>query len=164
MKTERLNIHATAIVIGTTGLLFTGPSGAGKSSTAHACLADAKRRGLFATLIADDQVFVRAVNGRLIAERPDTIAGRMELRGSGIVAMPSLARATLHVTVAINRLASMERLPEDDPRFEVLPGYALPLVRLAREMPEPLAVLSQLIPFRGLSGPSSDQNPDQSAF
>ena len=31
--TAPANVHATAIVIGTTGLLFTGPSGSGKSTT-----------------------------------------------------------------------------------------------------------------------------------
>lgn len=164
MMTGRQNIHATAIVIGTTGLVFIGPSGAGKSSTAHACLVDAERRGLFARLIADDQVFVRAVNQSLLAERPETIAGRMEMRGSGIVAVPSLSRAVLHAAVEVNRLASLERLPAENARIELLPGHFLPLVRLAREMPEPLVVLSHLIPFRGLSEPRCGPNPGQTAI
>ena len=33
--THPVNVHATAIVIGTTGLLFTGPSGSGKSAIAR---------------------------------------------------------------------------------------------------------------------------------
>lgn len=151
MMEPRHNIHATAIVIGTTGLIFIGPSGAGKSSTAHACLADAERRGLFASLVADDQVFIRHLHGRLIAERPQTIANRMEIRGTGILALPSLTKAALHVAVQVDRLSAMDRLPVGNERFEALQGHFLPLVHLARETPEPFALLQRLIPFRGLS-------------
>lgn len=151
MTDRRHNIHATAIVIGTTGLLFVGPSGAGKSSTAHACLTDAARRGLLARLVADDQVFIRLSGGRLIAECPEAIAGRMEMRGTGIIQTASLPHAVMEAVVEVNRLASMDRLPGEAERYEVLPGHDLPLVRLAREMPEPLGLLRRLIPFRGLS-------------
>ena len=39
MNGGTLNIHATAVVLGTRGILFTGPSGSGKSMLAFACIA-----------------------------------------------------------------------------------------------------------------------------
>lgn len=93
------NIHATAIVIRSRGLLFIGPSASGKSSVALSCLMAARDHGLFAALIADDQVFVSTVNGRIVARRPSSIAGFAELRGAGIVAVASLPSAVLDCAI-----------------------------------------------------------------
>jgi serine kinase of HPr protein (carbohydrate metabolism regulator) len=49
-----MRVHATALVVGTTGLLITGPSGAGKTTLALRLIALARSRGLYADLIADD--------------------------------------------------------------------------------------------------------------
>nr|WP_316651062.1 serine/threonine protein kinase [uncultured Gellertiella sp.] len=144
-----INIHATAIVVATTGLLFVGPSGSGKSILAHACIAAAGRDGLFASLVSDDQVFVTLYHGRVIASRPESIADRMELRGSGIARVPSLARARMDYAILPGSLAGMQRLPDEGEQFEVLPDTLLPLVRVANTHPEPLAVLARFIPFLG---------------
>ena len=90
------NIHATAIVIGTTGILFVGPSGAGKSSAALQCIYEARMRGLSAALVSDDQVLVSEEDGRLIARAPASIAGLIEVRGAGIVRMETVGEAVLH--------------------------------------------------------------------
>lgn len=144
------NIHGTAVVIATTGLLFVGPSGAGKSMLAHACLSAAAARGLFAALVADDQVLVRLYGGRLIATRPEAIGCLIELRGTGIASLPSLRRARLDWAVLPGRFADMERLPAEQERFEVLNGAMLPLIRLSAETPCPLDILSRFVPFLGL--------------
>ena len=151
MTAPPVNIHGTAIVVGTTGLLFVGPSGCGKTSLAHACLSAAASRGLYARLISDDQVFLTFPDGRPLALRPDSIRNMMELRGSGIVHVPSVRRARLHHVVLPGSLAGMSRLPEEDERFELRAGCELPLVRIAREMPDPLGCLARFIPFLGLS-------------
>lgn len=70
MPGEATNIHATAIVIGKTGLLFLGPSGSGKSALAFSCLAAAQPLGLNAMLIADDRVLIAKREGSIIAECP----------------------------------------------------------------------------------------------
>lgn len=145
------NVHGTAVVVGTTGLLFVGPSGAGKSSVAHACLRDAGGRGLFARLIADDQVFVSSVGGAVMARRPDNIRGQLELRGSGIVTVPSLPMALLHHAVMVGDPATLERLPPEEESLEILPQVLLPLIRLSSTAADPLSRIGRFVPFLGLS-------------
>lgn len=130
MNVERFNLHATAIAIQNTGILFTGPSGSGKSELAFSFLTEAERCGLSAALIADDQIFVYRDGETIMAERPETIAGLLELRGSGIVSLKSIACAPLHFAVTSVLSPANPRLPDDD---EVLPlpcGGHLPLLRI----------------------------------
>lgn len=142
-----INIHGTAIIVGTTGLLFVGPSGSGKSALAFACLASARMRGLFAALVSDDQVFVSQQGSHLLAERARTIAGLIELRGSGLVATDSHPAALLHYAILPVDLARAPRLPPEDERFELFEGALLPLVRLASQAPDPFAMLDAIIDF-----------------
>ena len=128
--TTPTNVHATAIVIGTTGLLFTGPSGTGKSAVALHCIEEARARGLFAALVSDDQVLVSEANGRLVARAPDSIAGLAEVRGAGIIAVRTLEAAVLHKAIRPLAAPFTERLPPDGERLEVLPAQFLPLTRL----------------------------------
>ncbi|WP_117194640.1 HPr kinase/phosphorylase [Rhizobium terrae] len=136
-----VNIHATAIVIGTRGLLFTGRSGSGKSMLAFACLAAARRQGAFAALVADDRVIVSRHGGHLVASRPQSIAGLIELRGSGIATMDSVPEAALDLAVQVISLPEDDRLPPEDERFSIPDLGELPLLRLWRGSPDPLAVL-----------------------
>ena len=125
-----LNIHATAIVIGTTGLLFTGPSGSGKSAIALHCIEEACGRGLFAAMVSDDQVLISEANGCLIARAPESIAGLAELRGAGIVTVETSEAAVLHRAIWPLEAPFAERLPPEEERLEVLPAHSLPLTRL----------------------------------
>lgn len=143
-------VHATAIVAGTTGLLFTGPSGCGKSMLAFACIAAARRAGLYAALVADDRVFLETAGGRVLARRPEPIAGLMEFRGTGIGAVESLPQALMHAAVRPVDLAESDRLPPENERFEADGGVSLPLLRLPAGAPEPFAVLCAFLP--GLCG------------
>lgn len=124
------NIHATAIVIESRGLLFIGPSGSGKSSTALSCLIAARDLGLFAALVADDQVFVSTVNGRVIARRPDSIAGLAELRGAGIVPVPSLPSAVIDCAILPVTPPFTERIPPEKESHVLPDSSSLPLLRL----------------------------------
>lgn len=150
MTAIRINIHATAIVIGRRGLLFTGPSGSGKSMLAFTCLAAARRQGAFAALVADDQVFISRQDDRLVAHRPETTAGMIELRGSGIVKIESVPEAGLDLAVRVISLPGDDRLPPEDERFPVASLGDLPLIRIWSGMPDPLAVIGALVPaFHG---------------
>ncbi|MDX3977824.1 HPr kinase/phosphorylase [Shinella sp.] len=124
------NVHATAIVVGTTGLLFVGPSGAGKSAVALHCIEEARGRGLFAALVSDDQVLIHAAGGRLVARAPSSIAGLAEVRGAGIVNVATIEAAVL--SRAIRPLAPpfAERLPPEGETVEVVASVFLPLTRL----------------------------------
>lgn len=150
MSPAPVNIHATAIVIGTRGVLFTGPSGSGKSMLAFSCIAAARRQGAFAALVADDQVRVSRHDNHLLATRPEAIAGLIELRGSGIAHVESVSVAALDLAVDVISLPESERLPPENERFQI-PGVGiLPLVRIWRGAPDPLAVLAAFTPdFHG---------------
>ena len=130
MSAERVNFHGTAIVIGKTGLLFVGPSGSGKSELAFSFLTEAERCGLQASLVADDQIFLSLRDGEILAERPKSIAGLMELRGSGIVEVASVASATLHYAITPVPHVDSPRLPPENEWLELPVGSRLPLIRI----------------------------------
>lgn len=136
-------MHATAIVLGETGVLFIGPSGSGKSAAAFACLCAAQARGWNAGLIADDRTVLTAVGHRLVASCPEPIRGLIELRGAGIVRLRHVERAVIHLAVTASGEA---RLPEEEEIF-TSNGIALPLLRMCRESAaDPLSVLRGLAP------------------
>ena len=59
-------VHATAIVIGETGVLIRGRSGSGKSSLALALVARVRLAGGFAAFVADDRVALAPAGGRSV--------------------------------------------------------------------------------------------------
>lgn len=140
-----VNLHATAIVIGTRGLLITGPSGSGKSTLAFNCLTTAKRCGAFAALVADDQVFLSSENGAVFARRPPTIAGLIELRGCGIGRFESVERAIMHLAIRMQE-STCERLPPENETLALPCGGGLPLVRMRADFIDPLAAIAALRP------------------
>lgn len=140
------NIHATAIVVGDRGLLFVGPSGIGKSMMAFNCLSIARRQNVRSLLVADDQVFVSRDSNRIVATCPPAIAGMIELRGSGIVTMDHITTAPMDLAIQVVSLADCERLPPENEEFQLENIGALPLVRIANTVPDPLAVIGALLP------------------
>ncbi|MDI7863016.1 HPr kinase/phosphorylase [Rhizobiaceae bacterium n13] len=146
MTTARCNIHATAIVTGTTGLLFVGPSGCGKSALALACMASTRRAGQFSALVADDQVFITVHNDRVVATRPETTRGLVEVRGVGIVETESISAALMDYAVQPIDLATAERLPPEGQRYHIVDNISLPLVLLPADSPDPVSVLAAFIP------------------
>lgn len=98
-------VHASCVAIGPCGVLLLGPSGAGKSDLALRLIDGG------AVLVADDQVVLRAEGTVLQASPPDTLAGRMEIRGIGIVELAW--RSPVAVGLAVDLLADEPpRLPE----------------------------------------------------
>jgi serine kinase of HPr protein (carbohydrate metabolism regulator) len=80
-------------------------------------------------LVADDQVCLVRNDGRILAKSPDTIRGKMEVRGVGIVEVKSLMEAELALVVDLMPGAEIERLPEGNAKARLL-GIELPLVGL----------------------------------
>ncbi len=103
-------------------ILITGPSGAGKSDLALRLLGRGWR------LVADDYVHVFASGDALYATAPETITGRIEARGVGVVDACVQGVVRLVLEVALTR-AAPERLPDAETR--TVAGRSLPLVRLA---------------------------------
>lgn len=126
-------VHGTCVALGRTAALLRGPSGSGKSDLALRFLFLA-RRGPAALeapiLVADDQVLVRRDGRRLLARAPDTIKGKLEVRGVAIVEVKSLAEADLALAVDLVPQQEVERLPDGEATTRIL-GMDLPLVRLS---------------------------------
>jgi serine kinase of HPr protein (carbohydrate metabolism regulator) len=99
------------------GVLLRGPPGAGKSDLALRSIDRGWR------LVADDQTELRSAEERLWATPPGVIAGQMEVRGLGIVTVPSAPGAELCLVVDLVAPGTVERLP--DPEFCELLGVRL---------------------------------------
>ncbi len=143
---EAINIHGTAIVVGATGLLFLGPSGIGKSALAFACLASARQLGLSSALVADDRVLVSRRDGSVVAECPPSIAGLIEIRGTGILRIGSVLSNQMHFAVLPVDLATAERLPPEGAEIEVSEGIVLPAIHLSKTSINPLAIIMAMHP------------------
>jgi len=148
-------VHATAIAVGGRAVLIRGPSGSGKSDLALRCLACAPGPLLPgpAALVADDQVRIARVGGVLRASAPPTIAGRIEVRGLGILTVPYLATADVVLAADLVSPAEIERLPDPLPPLSIM-GIDVPIVRLAPfEASAPiklfLALTMSAVPGRG---------------
>lgn len=147
--TAALNLHATALVIGTRGFLFVGPSGCGKSSLALSCMAEALAQGIHAALVGDDQVLISARNGAIVAEAIDTIAGQAEIRGADIVAVPCLAAAVMDFAIRPVQYNAAERLAPENEMYPIEGFGALPLLRLPLGQSSILDKLLRLADRRG---------------
>jgi len=118
-----VNIHATGLVLGKTGLILRGISGAGKSLLALELLDEWEARGLPAKLVSDDRVEVEATPRGLVMHAPQNIGGLIELRGRGIVTRPYLSKATLHLVVDL--VDAVERMVEEDQLVTAIEGVTL---------------------------------------
>lgn len=102
-----MQIHATAIQWHKKGILFLGPSGAGKSTAALLAMDKGAR------LIADDQVILKVRKKSCIASCPDTIRGKMEVRGVGIVDVKPVKHAQIDLVVFLTKDGkTVPRLPQ----------------------------------------------------
>ncbi len=127
-------IHGTAIAAGRRAAILLGPSGSGKSDLALRCLLhpltpltpDA------VLLIADDQILIERRGAVLIARAPERIRGLLEVRGIGVIQVPSVARGAVPVALLVELTAAdkIERLPDPPPRA-ALAGATAPLLRVA---------------------------------
>lgn len=140
-----VNIHGTAIVVGTTGLIFLGPSGSGKSALAFDCLSEARLHGQFAALVADDQVFISRFGTQVVGARPETIKGLIELRHGGIAWVESIPRAVLHYAVLPIDRAAAERLPEQGMQVTLLDDVRLPAIYVPADVRRPFSFINALI-------------------
>lgn len=131
-------VHASCVAIRGRAVLLAGRPGAGKSDLALR-LVD---RG--ALLVSDDYTELRRSGGRLLARAPATIAGKIELRGVGVVELAAAADVPVCLYADLER--TPERLPE--PASIALAGQDIPLVALAAlEASAPLKLEHALVRF-----------------
>ena len=104
-------IHGTCVLLSEIGVLLRGPAGAGKSDVALRLIDGGAR------LVADDRVEVHMRGDRVVARAPGTIAGLLEVRGVGILPVPSVEEAEIGLVVDLVAAEDVERLPEPEMAF-----------------------------------------------
>ena len=116
-------LHASCVAMDGRAILISGRSGGGKSDLALRLI----DRG--AVLVSDDYTIVKRVSGRLLACAPQTILGKIEVRGVGLVEMETASDVPVALAVDLDR--TVDRLPE---------------------LHDPLGVCGIKVPVIGLSG------------
>ena len=102
-------------------MLITGPSGSGKSDLTLRLL----DRGF--ALVSDDQTIVRRDGDRLIAAAPPNIAGKLEIRGIGIIDIEAVK--DMPVALLVELTSEIQRVPDDSRERPIL-GVPLPLISI----------------------------------
>ena len=124
------NLHASCVASDGRAVLIAGLSGSGKSDLALRLI----DRGF--TLVSDDRTIVRKDGNRLLASAPDTIKGKLEIRGIGIVDMETVG--DVPVALVVELTDEMQRLP-DDSRERLILGAGIPLVNVNAMTPSAAA-------------------------
>src|SRR5205823_12330008 len=114
-------VHASTVATDGRAVVIMGPSGSGKSDLALRLL----DRGF--TLVSDDQTVVKRDGDRLVASAPPNIAGKLEIRGIGIVDMEILSNVPVALLVELT--SEIQRLPDEN-RERPLLGIKLPLISI----------------------------------
>lgn len=139
-------IHATAVAVGRRAVLIRGNSGSGKSDLALRCMTT-PRSPFFdapALLVADDQVMVMRQGRSLTAYAPDTLIGKLEVRGLGILNVEHAREADVVCVADITPKAEIDRYPDPWPTAVIL-GLRVPVLRIdAFEASAALKILTVL--------------------
>ena len=114
-------VHASTVASEGRAVLITGPSGSGKSDLTLRLL----DRGF--TLVSDDQTIVKKDGDRLVASAPPNIAGKLEIRGIGIVEIDSVT--DLPVALLVELTSDIQRIPDDSRERPIL-GVPIPLISI----------------------------------
>jgi len=141
-------LHGTCIAFGRHAALLRGSPGTGKSDLALRFLALPAQGDLRPMLVADDQVLIeRSGEGTLLASAPESIAGKIEVRGIGIVEMPFVAKANLVLVCDLVEPTDVPRMPPEPPERALIAGVPLPILKLAAfEASAPLKLKMALFP------------------
>ncbi len=124
-------LHASCVAIAGRAVLIEGPSGSGKSDLALRLI----DRG--AVLVSDDYTVIERCGDRVFASPPPRIAGRIEIRGIGIVVKPHDEESRVALLVTLDD--AVPRMP--DPAWRSIDGHEIPVIALnAFEASAPIKV------------------------
>jgi HPr kinase/phosphorylase len=120
-----LQIHGNCVALNGKCVLIRGKSGSGKSDLTLQLIDSAGfgigDQPIHGRLVADDQVILTRVDDYIVANPPKTLAGKLEIRGQGIVALPWVANLQLALVVDLTAQSEIPRMPEaEDLSVEVL--------------------------------------------
>lgn len=133
-------LHASCVAIDGRAVLIEGRSGEGKSDLALRLI----DRG--AQLVSDDYTTCTSADGVLYGAPPTTIAGKIEVRGLGIIDMPHVQCAPVALLVSI--AGTPPRMP-DGPRTRRIAGVEV--AQLALPALEPSAPIKVELALRHLT-------------
>lgn len=125
LTTPRASMHGTLVDVGGVGVLLEGPPGIGKSETALGLI----RRGH--ALISDDMTYLSCdTHGKLLGTAPEQLRGFMEIRGLGLLHVPTLfgiasikQESQLHLIVSLRLCHNeddIDRIGSDIRTIEIL--------------------------------------------
>jgi HPr kinase/phosphorylase len=142
------SVHGTCVALGRFCAVLRGPSGAGKSDLALRFLFLSS--GLLGSrrpaLIADDQIILRRTGETILASCPPALAGLIEVRGLGIMRLPSTVKeAELKLLVDLDTTTDLPRFPleKDWQQLFELPVRRVVLNSLEASAPIKLALMLQ---------------------
>ncbi|MEM9331578.1 MAG: HPr kinase/phosphatase C-terminal domain-containing protein [Pseudomonadota bacterium] len=123
--------HGNCLTVSGVGILITGASGSGKSSLTMGLLETAKREGLCGQFVSDDRVILKRRGDKVFAYPPESLKGKIELRGYGIIEYPSVESTEVSLVVELTDDADIERMPEIQHRE--ISGIQVPLVHVPKQ-------------------------------
>jgi serine kinase of HPr protein (carbohydrate metabolism regulator) len=123
------NVHASAVQLAGQGVIIFGASGSGKTALALALIRQTRRDGHEAWLVADDRVDIERREDHLVASPPASLAGLIEIRGSGVHPVEHIASARLHLMVRLVGKAEAQRMAPEG-AVPAAHGLALPCLVL----------------------------------
>jgi serine kinase of HPr protein (carbohydrate metabolism regulator) len=126
-------VHGTCVAISDRGVLLRGAPGSGKSDLALRFISlfgDGKKPSGRARLVSDDQVLLSRDSRGLVARAPDAIAGKLEVRGVGIVEVDYCAHIPLAMIADLASAEEIPRLPPEPQPCEDILGIAVPVLKL----------------------------------
>lgn len=116
--------------LGKNAAILTGPSGSGKSDLALRFISETPSE-LDPALVSDDQIWVNAQHGGVIAYPPEAIAGKIEVRGVGIIRLPYCKQANVKLLIKLVEKQFVPRMPPSPLPTERLCGFEVPILSLS---------------------------------
>ncbi|SDM85284.1 HPr Serine kinase C-terminal domain-containing protein [Methylobacterium phyllostachyos] len=144
-----ITLHGACCTLRSGGILIRGESGSGKSSLA--LLLASLEDGAF---VADDRVVCDVNGGRVLARAHPVLAGRVEVRGQGILTVAELGLTSCEEAIldlVVDLVDSSPRLPEPPASTDLL---GVPLPRLVLDHGVRAAGLAPLLIRAALRKPT----------